>query len=44
MQWKRKKENGGFGVREKNSNANGGRRLGKKGYLLVYLSVRASRL
>jgi hypothetical protein len=30
MQWKRRKENGGFGGERKNSNANGGRRMEKK--------------
>jgi hypothetical protein len=30
MQWKRRKENGGFGAERKNSNANGGRRMEKK--------------
>jgi hypothetical protein len=30
MQWKRRKENGGFGGERKNSNANGGRRVKKK--------------
>jgi hypothetical protein len=30
MQWKRRKENGGFGGERKNSNANGGRRVEKK--------------
>jgi hypothetical protein len=30
MQWKRRKENGGFGGERKNSNANGERRVEKK--------------
>jgi hypothetical protein len=30
MQWKRRKENGGFGGERKNSNANGGRSMEKK--------------
>jgi hypothetical protein len=30
MQWKRRKENGGFGGERKNSNANDGRRVEKK--------------
>jgi hypothetical protein len=31
MQWKRRKENGGFGGKRKKSNANGGRRVEKNG-------------
>jgi hypothetical protein len=30
MQWKMRKENGGFGGERENSNANGGRRVEKK--------------
>jgi hypothetical protein len=30
MQWKRRKENGGFGGERENSNANGGRKVEKK--------------
>jgi hypothetical protein len=30
MQWKRRKENDGFGGERENSNANGGRRVEKK--------------
>jgi hypothetical protein len=30
MQWKRRKENGGFGGERENSNAIGGRRVEKK--------------
>jgi hypothetical protein len=30
MQWKRRKENGGFVGERENSNANGGRRVEKK--------------
>jgi hypothetical protein len=30
MQWKRRKENGGFGGERKNSNGNSGRRVEKK--------------
>jgi hypothetical protein len=30
MQWKRRKENGGFGGERENSNANGGRRVEMK--------------
>jgi hypothetical protein len=30
MQWKRRKENAGFGGERKNSNANGGRKVEKK--------------
>jgi hypothetical protein len=31
MQWKRRKENSGFGGERENSNAYGGRRVGKMG-------------
>jgi hypothetical protein len=30
MQWKKRKENGGFGGERENSNANGGRRVENK--------------